>query len=146
MTSQVCVDAGILLKLVLSEPDSDLADRLWRSWLMGGIQPVAPALLRFEVTAVLRKHVHRGTISQATGLAALQKALAFNVEEIDFPEIHLRAFEIARLFNQPTAYDAHYLALSEWLDCEYWTADTRLYNAARNQFSKMHWLGHSPSP
>lgn len=33
MNSSVCVDASLVLKLVLPEADSDRAHRLWRSWL-----------------------------------------------------------------------------------------------------------------
>jgi predicted nucleic acid-binding protein len=56
MTS-ICIDSGLLLKLVLNEPDSALADALWQSWLTAGAQLVAPPLLPIEITALLRKHV-----------------------------------------------------------------------------------------
>ena len=32
--------------------------------------------------------------------------------------------------NRAAAYDSFYLALAEGLDCELWTADERLHNAA----------------
>jgi len=54
MNSPVCVDASSLLKLVLPEADSHLAEALWRSWVASGRRPAAPLLLPFEVTATLR--------------------------------------------------------------------------------------------
>jgi hypothetical protein len=34
-------------------------------------------------------------------------------------------------FSLPATYDAHYLALAERENCEFWTADTRLFNAIK---------------
>jgi len=141
MNSQVCVDASILLKLVLHEPDSPLAEALWHSWLATSQRPVAPPLLPFEITAVLRKHVYRGTISQAYGVEALRQALAFDITLIAVPDLHQRAWDLATQLNRPTAYDAHYLALAEALGCEFWTADGRLYQAIQDRLSFVHWLG-----
>ncbi len=140
MTS-ICIDSGLLLKLVLNEPDSHLADSLWRSWLTAGSQLVAPPLLPIEVTAVLRKHVHRGLLTSELGWRALQNALAFDVVIMTFPDLHERAWQLAAQLNRPTAYDTHYLALAQILGCEFWTADERLKNAAQLSLPWVHWLG-----
>jgi predicted nucleic acid-binding protein len=47
----------------------------------------------------------------------------------------------ATRFNRPAAYDAHYLALAEMMNCEFWTADERLFNAVRDKLSWVRWLG-----
>jgi predicted nucleic acid-binding protein len=141
MTSWTCVDASVLLKLVLNEADSHLAEALWRSWLTSSLQPVGPFLLPFEVTAVLRKHVHRRTITGEYGLAALRQAMAFDVTLLSFPAIHERAWTLAQELDRPTAYDAHYLALAEHLGCEYWTADKTLCRVAQGRLPWVRWLG-----
>ena len=46
------------------------------------------------------------------------------------PNIHGRALELATQLNQTAAYDSHYLALAETLNCALWTADARFYRAA----------------
>ncbi len=143
MTSQICVDAGILLKLVLREPDSHLAEALWQSWVLDGVQLIAPYLFHFEVTAVLRKVVHRGLISQEIGLQALANALEFDVTLQTFPDIHERAGLLATKLNRPTAYDTHYLALAERSGCDFWTADRRLYHATHQNLPWVHWLGET---
>jgi len=142
MSSWICVDAGIVLKLVLNEPDSPLAEALWRSWLDTDQRPVAPPLLPFEVTAVLRKHVHRGVITPAQGNAALQKALAFDVTLLNFADLHEQAWRLSAQLNRPTAYDAYYLAVAEGLGCDFWTADHRLYNTAHPLLPWVRWLGN----
>lgn len=143
MTSQVCVDSGVVLKLVLDEPDSDQAEALWAGWIEAGRQPVAPYLFAFEITAVLRKHVYRGTLTDAEGRHALQQALAFDVVLLSPDGLHLRAWSLAARFNLSTAYDAHYLALAEELGCEFWTSDQRLYNAVQDRLAWVHWLAQT---
>jgi predicted nucleic acid-binding protein len=102
--SLVCVDASLVLKLVLPEDHSDRAQRLWKNWLVDGIQPISPRLLFYEVTSVLCKHAHR-----------------------------------------PTAYDGHYLALAEHMNCPFWTADERLFNVVHDKLDRVCWLGHQSS-
>ena len=141
----VVVDSGLALKLVLNETDSHLAEALWQRWLRDDLQPVAPSLFYFEVTAVLRKHVYRGSITPERGAQALQQALKFKVKLIDSPDLHERAWRLAAELNRPTAYDAHYLAAAEELKCDFWTADERLYNSARNRLAWVYWLGNFSS-
>jgi len=124
----------------MKEPDSDLAESLWLSWLQNGIRPTAPGLFRFEITAVIRKAVYQGRASTEEGRQALQKALAFTVTIFTPAGLHESAWELATRFNRPTAYDAHYLALAEMLGCEFWTADRRLYNAVKEELPWVKWL------
>lgn len=140
MNLSVCVDAGLVLKLVLREADSWKAHRLWQIWLAEGYRPVAPNLFPIEITAVLRKHVYRETISAAYGREALNHALAFNVQVLTFPDLNQHAWQLAEKLNRPTAYDTHYLALAERLHCDFWTADRRLYNAAVSALPWVHSL------
>jgi predicted nucleic acid-binding protein len=44
-------------------------------------------------------------------------------------------------FRMPAAYDAHYLALAQWLRCECWTADGRLWNTVKSEFAWVRWVG-----
>lgn len=70
MNSSVCVDASLVLKLVLPEADSDRAHRLWRSWLETDTEVLAPEHLALKATSVIRTHVYRGLISPETGRRA----------------------------------------------------------------------------
>ena len=72
---------------------------------------------------------------------ALEEAMSLDIRYLDPPDLPLRAFELAARLRRPAAYDAHYLALAEHLECPFWTADERLYNAVRNDFPSIRWLG-----
>ena len=56
--------------------------------------------------------------------------------------LHQRAWELARYFGLPAAYDAHYLALAEMADCAFWTADKRLFDAVHEELGWVNWLGN----
>jgi len=74
--------------------------------------------------------VYRGRIAARDGRNLLKKAPTLGVEILNYDDLHERAWLLAEKLNRPTAYDAHYLALAELLQCDFWTADRRLYNAA----------------
>ena len=51
-----------------------------------------------------------------------------------------RALELALRSKRPASYDAHYLALAEYLGCELWTADERLWNATHTAHDTLAWV------
>ncbi len=51
---QVAVDASFLLKLFLPEDRSDQAEELWKAWVENHAEIVAPTLIVFEVSSVIR--------------------------------------------------------------------------------------------
>lgn len=141
MNSSVCVDASLVLKLVLPEADSDRAHRLWRSWLETDTEVLAPEHLALKATSVIPTHVYRGLISPETGRRAFDALHAQAMTLIPSGPLNVRAWELAEQFGRPTAYDAYYLALAEALGCELWTADRRLVNAVSPTWSWVKWLG-----
>lgn len=140
-SSLVCVDASLLVKLVLDDPLSGQAEALWADWQRQGISAVAPVLMPFEVTAALRKYVYHDLITREAAQQSLQAALGMGVILEHSPGLHTRALTLADQFGWIVTYDAHYLALAEQLDCPIWTADRRLVNAVRAVFPDVHWLG-----
>jgi predicted nucleic acid-binding protein len=77
------------------------------------------------------------------------------LEDVLFPELELnfleyaelskRAMTLAQQYGLPATYDAHYLALAEHEKCEYWTADTLLWNAVRDKLPWVRRLSDSQS-
>ncbi len=132
MNSQVCVDASLALKLVLVEPDSTVAHQLWEAWTSAKVEVVAPPLFAFEGTSVICSKTYRGLVPPEEA-ELMFKALHLLGVRLLYPDgLHQRAWELARRFNRPQAYDSHYLALAEMLGLELWTADERLYNAVKD--------------
>lgn len=143
MNSQVCVDASLVLKLILVEADSAIAHQLWNTWIEAGVDVIAPPLFAFEGTSVLCSKVYRGLIPpQEADL--MFTALHLLGVRLVYPEgLHKRAWELARRFNRPQAYDSHYLALAEMLNLEFWTADERLYNAVKDVLPWVRYLSNA---
>jgi len=141
MKSLVCVDASLALKLVLGEDDSPQAIALWRQWVDESLTIVAPPLLAYEVTSVLRTKVYRGLLTPEAGDEAFHEIHAQGIHYLAPNDLHSRAWELAKQFRRPAAYDAHYLALALTLGCEFWTADERLFNVVRETLPWVRFLG-----
>ncbi len=143
----ICADAGIALKLVLPERDSALARALWMEWDAQQADVIAPSLWAYETVSVIRNRAHRGLLPPDLEEAALDTLQRLPVQLIRPDGLHRRAWELARRFNRPTAYDMHYLALADMNRCPFWTADQRLFNAVRTEVTWIHWLGDfQPAP
>ena len=64
-----------------------------------------------------------------------------NPDLVEPPGLHTKAIELAAELGQNTAYDTHYLALAEMLDCEVWTADEHFFRSSAVDFPRVRWIG-----
>lgn len=131
-SSKICCDANLIVNWALAENVNSPAVPL-NEWLRARATLIAPALFHFEITNVLYRayRVNKAPLSRAR--ATIRVALSLPIEVFDDDDLHLDAIAIADRFNLPATYDAHYLALAEREDAEFWTADRRLYNSVREQ-------------
>lgn len=104
----------------------------WDDWQEENARIVAPRLLYFEVTNVVHRRYLQGALTASKADEAIDIAIGLPIEIVDAVSLHHRSLEISRRFNRPAAYDAHYLALSELVDAEFWTMDKRLYNSVQH--------------
>lgn len=146
MSSTVVVDASIAIKWVVVESDSPLARALLAEWQAQGYVMLAPVLLAYEVTNILRQQVRRGTMTASE--AETGQSLVFSQgltldtpDQAGYVALSERALAFANQYNLPATYDAHYLALAEREGCAYWTADERLWNAVKAHLPWVRWLG-----
>ncbi|MBI4234324.1 MAG: type II toxin-antitoxin system VapC family toxin [Chloroflexi bacterium] len=137
----VVVDASLAVKWLVSEVHSEKAYALARSWAQAGMQPVAPYLMPVEVANALHRRVARKEVSATAAVRLLDGLLASGIELREPGSIHIRAIELATQLRQDAAYDAHYLALAETLNCDLWTADERFYRAVTVFSRRVKWLG-----
>ena len=143
MKNTVIVDASIVLKWVLDEPDSDTADALLTEWTDKGFIVLAPTLLAYEIANILHQNVRKGEITLDRVKEGLAE-IALTGLVFDFSQdlsLSMRAVELANKYSLPAAYDAHYLALAERQGCELWTADTRMWRAVRGKLPWVRWMG-----
>jgi predicted nucleic acid-binding protein len=146
MNSQVCVDANLIIRTLVPGPFTENALSLLATWRREQVLLIAPALLAFEVTATLRRYVHLKRIAPSQGETAFAQFLQINIRLSHRHSIFPVAWQLAKQFNQPRAYDTSYLALAQLHHCDVWTADERLYNAVRQQLPWVKWIGHATTP
>lgn len=146
MTSWAVVDSGIYLTIGLHEPFEANAQAVLDSLIAAKYQMAAPYLFRYELVSVTRKYVARGRITLNDAEEMLRGLLREPVEPFADEPLLRRAYEFATEYNRPTAYDSLYLALAERLDCEFWTADLRLFNAVSTKLTWVKWIGNFELP
>jgi len=100
----------------------------------------------YEISNVLYQYVKVGYLHSEEATQALEAILALKITLYGDGPLHHRALRIAQELSLPAAYDAHYLALCERLNADFWTADKRLYNSVHEALPWVHWLQESENP
>jgi predicted nucleic acid-binding protein len=146
---EVCVDASLVLKLVLREPDSELAEALFARWQADRVRLIAPAFCPVEVDSVIRRKSSTGDparrLSPEQAEPAFQAVQMVPLRVVEEPLQRRRAWELAKLLELPVVYDSHYLALAELRGCEFWTADEKLYRTAKEKLNYVRLLAEHDS-
>jgi predicted nucleic acid-binding protein len=140
--SDVVLDSGIFIASVFLETLTPQAKQFIKQLQTDNAILHAPALLRYEVVAVSRKAVYQGRVTAEEGLRARDRLLSYPVTLHFDDNLLKRGYELATEYNRPTAYDSQYLAIAEQLSCDFWTVDERMFNAVKDRFSGIRWLGN----
>lgn len=130
----MAVDASFLLKLFLPEDKSDRAEELWKAWIGDHVEILAPTLVTFEVSSVIRNKVFRGILSEREGGEIISLLRQLDISFIYVDELLEIAWEIGAILRNSNLYDCFYLALSKFLKIPLWTADKKLFQSAQKEF------------
>ena len=142
MDDFVVVDASLAVKWLVAERFSDEAEDLLSTWELEGTRLAVPYFMPVEVSNVLHRYVVRGGLTVSEAMALMDRILGMRIEKYDEDRIYARAIELASQLGQGSVYDCHYLALAEFLDCDFWTDDRRFTRAAdRNGIDRVRWIG-----
>jgi len=138
--SLVVIDASVAVKAILPNPLQTHCLGLIQTFIE--VQPAAPALWAYETTSAIAKSVHFGAITEKEALQALEKLDALGVRLFVADVNHnLAAFNWTLRFKRASAYDSYYLVLAQTLECDFWTADKRLFNALQDSCPGwVHWI------
>jgi predicted nucleic acid-binding protein len=129
---KVVLDANVAVALVIPLPYSTQAARRMMAWQRTETELFAPTLLEYEMATALRKAVVADMMTADEAVAAIESLLALGIQTVaPTKHLHDNALQWSERLNQKAAYDAQYLALAEQLGVEFWTADRRLANGAR---------------
>ncbi|MCZ6677754.1 MAG: type II toxin-antitoxin system VapC family toxin [Candidatus Poribacteria bacterium] len=135
MSQEVVVDASLIIKRVVPERMSDNVKMLLAQWKEAEVALIAPVFFMGEVDSILRqKVVSRKELTLAQAHLCWKQLQEIPVEFVDVVNLRQRIWEISIELQQAHVYDSVYLALAEARECEFWTADERLFNATKKRF------------
>jgi predicted nucleic acid-binding protein len=126
----ICVDASVAAKwLFPREVHAAEAMALLTNSLARREAVIAPSLLLFEMTNILRQRMLREGLALLDADRLLARFQAIPLLFPAPPGLYQRALALAEAYGLRAAYDAHYLALAERYGCVLWTADQRLFRS-----------------
>jgi predicted nucleic acid-binding protein len=139
----IVVDANLVAALGLPLPYGALATELFSQWRRQGQRLIAPVLIEYELTTIVRRGIASGQLRKERALAVLYQLQQSGVEVVAPTwNLHEQALFWSQRISQHKAYDAQYLALAARENAPLWTADRRLAKAAQNTgLEWVHWIG-----
>lgn len=138
MSKMICVDANFVVFLVQATSETSPFILLWDEWQKQNDRVIAPTLFGYEVTNVFHRMSLAGQISSEEAEQLLEEALNLGITLYGDKALHQRALALAKTLNLSAAYDAHYLALSERFNAEFYTSDKRLFNSVKDTITWIH--------
>ena len=135
---KICVDASLVMRLVLSGEKGSPIFQLWQGWFEANAILIAPSLIFYEITNALHQQFRHQLLEVEEVNRAFQTSLELGIRTVNNPQMHQRAAEIARIWKLNAAYDAHYVALAEQEQAACWTADKKLVKAVPKSVDWVH--------
>jgi predicted nucleic acid-binding protein len=131
MPEPICVDASLLVALVVPEPATEALNVLWEMWATEGRRLVAPRVLRFEVAGVLERKMRAGELEKSLARMALAaaEALAATIEQPEITGGLETAWDLAGAYRL-RVLDACYVAIARQENAVLWTLDRDLARRA----------------
>lgn len=125
---ELVVDASVVAKWFLAEEKRRKAEALRKNHLEKKIKLAVPALLFFELANLLITKKAVSPMKAKKGLATL---LEMKIGFFLFEEADLGFWMNQARKRNISAYDASYIALAKRLNCEFITADKKLYEKVK---------------
>lgn len=121
MTTRIVVDASVAIKWIVPEQDTEAARDV-----VARHEPIAPQLIYAECTNILWKKVGRSEMTSEQAFAALDLIETYGIETSSMQALASTALDLSFALDHP-AYDCFYVALSFIEECDFITADDKLY-------------------
>jgi predicted nucleic acid-binding protein len=135
VTSAICVDASFIIRTLTPNPDLEHATDLLEEWIENQQPLIAPSLLSYEVSSVLRRLQYLNRLESTIAQEAFLTFHQLGITLIDSPQLHNLAWRLAQQFGHSRTYDSAYLAAAQLHNAEMWTADKKLYNSVAGQLT-----------
>ncbi len=140
MSSVICLDASFLIRTLTPNPQLKQATSLLEKWIENHAALIAPSLLTYEVSSVLRRLQYHKKLDSALAQETFTTFQQLGVAQIDTPQVHNLAWRLAQQFHHARTYVATYLAIAQLHNAELWTADKKLHASVSDQFEWVHCI------
>lgn len=134
--TEIVIDSGIIVKWFVSEPDSIQARLIYDEYENGNLGLLAPDLLYVEFGNVIWKKQVLQNFDKTDAAFAIEQFKKISFTLIPTTILFDDAFQIAVQYKR-TFYDSLYMVLSQRENCQFVTADEKLYNAVKPDFSNI---------
>jgi predicted nucleic acid-binding protein len=144
-SSGIVIDANLAVWTILPILSQIDVSVHFTRWQQAATPFYAPTLWAAEAVSAIRRGLYARVLTPEEAREAIDHLFALDVQTLPM-DIHLcrSALEWAGRVRQGKAYDSFYLALAERMGVEFWTADRRLANAARQAgVNWAHWIGEA---
>jgi len=144
---RIVLDANLVVALFLPLPYSSQLEAHLAAWRRDQAELLAPTLLQYEDKAALYRSWTAGLAHEHEARTALEEMQTLSILYLSpNSELHDRAWYWSERLHVSKTYDAQYIALAELERADFWTADRRLANGARQTgIEWVHWIGESES-
>ena len=139
------IDTSVAIKWFLKEPYESEALKLKNAFKNGLCRLLTTDLIYPEFANTIWKRVIFYDLEPEDGVLMINAFRTIPLEVISSKELLAKAFTIATQYKR-SVYDALFLALSVENTCNLVTADEKFYNALRNSFPKLLWIGNTVFP
>jgi predicted nucleic acid-binding protein len=132
---QVILDTNIIVKLLLDEPDSQEAYKLFAHLQQEGYRVSAPDYMRLEVYSVIRKTEERGEIGDKDARRARDLLQELLVEYVLLDDDLLnQSYQFAQKMGLYVVYDCLFLSVALRKEATFVSNDTKFISAARTLY------------
>jgi len=131
-STNIILDSSIIAKWFFpSEEEAEKALKIRDLFISHEVSVSAPILIYYEINNLLRIAIKTLRISEKLAKEAYLGFLELDIVAYSSKDLMVMALEKAISFNI-SSYDASYIALSEYLNVPFITADQRLIGKAKN--------------
>lgn len=126
------LDSSVIAKWFFVENDSDNALIIKENFTKNKISISVPLLLYYEINNLLKTAVKKYRIDEQDAIEVYKAFLQLNFVTYSSEFLLQKTLEIAIKYDI-SSYDATYIALSEYLQIQFLTADQKLLNKVKSK-------------
>ena len=132
-TADIILDSSVIAKWFFPEESGQLALKIKDDFTANVTSISAPLLLYWEINNLLKTATKRSRITAKSAVSVYEAFLKLNFIVYSSEELMTKTLKIAIRFDI-SSYDASYVALAEYLQKPFFTADQKLLSKVISNF------------